>query len=281
MGRTNDIREGMEVYDSANDTIGRVERVAGNELYVAGQRIPLSAVARVERNRIYLSGAAAQYTMGTQTGAGVRETDREMRVPVVEEQLDVEKRAGQVGEVGIERRVIEEQQSVPVELRREEVHVEERDVADRPISPQEADRLFDEGTIRVPVRGEEAVVSKEAVVTGEVVVNKEQTTERQEIRDTVRRMEVDVDENYNQYRGGFQEHFNRTNTGGTSSFDDAEHNYRFGYAAARDQRYAGRQFEDVETDLRRDYETRAGTGGDAWERLREQVREGWRRVRNT
>jgi len=216
-----------------------------------------------------------------ETEGEIRETDREMRVPVVEEQLEVEKRAGQIGEVGIQRRVVEEQQSVPVELRREEVHVEERDVDDRRISSQEADRLFEEGTIRVPVRGEEAVVSKEAVVTGEVVVNKEQTTERQQITDTVRRMEVEVDENYNQYRGGFQEHFNRTNTGGTSRFDDAEHNYRFGYASARDQRYAGRQFEDVEPDLRQDYETRAGSGGDAWERLREQVREGWSRVRNS
>ena len=268
---TDDIREGMEVYDTASHRLGAVERLAGNELYVAGRRIPSNAIARVEGNRVYLSGAADQYS--TVSGEG------EVRVPVVEERLEVEKRAGQVGEVGIERRVIEEQQSVPVELRREEVHVEERDVADRPISPQEADRLFDEGTIRVPVRGEEAVVSKEAVVTGEVVVGKEQTTERQEIRDTLRRMEVEVDENYDRFRSGFQEHFTRTNTGGTRTWDEAEPGYRFGYASARDQRYAGRQFEDVEADLRRDYETRAGTGGDAWERLREEVREGWNRVR--
>src|SRR3712207_2675467 len=122
---SDDIREGMEVYDTANQSLGRVERVAGNELYVAGQRIPLSAIARVERNRVYLSGVA-----GVQGGVDVRESDREIHVPVVEEQLNVEKRAGQIGEVGIARRVVEEQQSVPVELRREEVHVEERDVAD-------------------------------------------------------------------------------------------------------------------------------------------------------
>ncbi len=268
---TDDIREGMEIYDTANHRLGTVEGLAGDELYVAGRRIPSSAIARVEGNRVYLSGAADQYS--TVSGEG------EVRVPLVEERLEVEKRAGQIGEVGIQRRVIEEQQSVPVELRREEVHVEERDVADRPISPDEAERLFAEGTIRVPVRGEEAVVSKEAVVTGEVVIGKEQTVERQEIRDTVRRMEVEVDEHYDRFRGGFQEHFSQTNTGGTRRWEDAEDNYRFGYAAARDQRYAGRQFEDVEADLRRDYEARAGSGGGAWERLREEVREGWNRVR--
>ncbi len=114
-------------------------------------------------------------------------------IPLVEERLLVRKRAGQIGEVGIQRRVIEEQQAVPVELRREEVNVAERDIDDRPISAEEADRLFEEGTIRVPVRGEEAVVTKEAVVTGEVVIDKEQTVERQEIRDTVRRTEVEVE----------------------------------------------------------------------------------------
>ena len=274
--QSDDIREGMEVYDTANTSLGRVERVAGNELYVAGQRIPLSAIARVERNRVYLSGVSS-----AQGGVDVRESDREIHVPVVEEQLNVEKRAGQIGEVGIQRRVVEEQQSVPVELRREEVHVEERDVADRPISATEADRLFEEGTIRVPVRGEEAVVHKEAVVTGEVVVGKEQTTERQEIRDTVRRMEVEVDEDYDRFRGDYQQHFQQRNTSGTRRWEEAEPNYQYGYAAARTQQYGGRRFEEVEPDLRRDYETRAGTGGDAWERLRDEVREGWERVRRT
>src|SRR5436309_1806486 len=52
---------------------------------------------------------------------------------------------------------------------------------------------FESGTIRVPVRGEEAAVEKEAVVTGEVVVDKERTTERQEVADTVRKERVEVD----------------------------------------------------------------------------------------
>ena len=283
MSSTRDIREGMQVYGSDDQLVGTVEWVDEDGIQVNGRRIPLSAVRRSTQNRVYLRGASVEYqaTAGTARDLGTEQATGEIRVPVVEERLEVETRAGQIGEVGIQRRVVEEQQSVPVELRREEVHVEQRDLADRPISPEEADRLFEEGTIRVPVRGEEAVVSKEAVVTGEVVVGKEQTTERQEIRDTVRRMEVEVDEDYDRFRGDYQQHFQQRNTSGTRRWEEAEPNYQYGYAAARTQQYGGRRFEEVEPDLRRDYETRAGTGGDAWERLREEVREGWERVRRT
>ena len=112
---------------------------------------------------------------------------------LAEERLAVRKRPIQRGEVEVGRRVVEEQQTVPVDLRREELWVEQRDVDDRPISAEEAERLFAEGTIRVPVRGEEAVVAKEAVVTGEVVVGKEQVVERQQITDTVRRTEAEIE----------------------------------------------------------------------------------------
>ncbi|HXI15098.1 MAG TPA: YsnF/AvaK domain-containing protein [Chloroflexota bacterium] len=136
--------------------------------------------------------------MSGQTTAGMggasttmKAGDGTIRVPEMEERLNVEKREVQQGEVQIRKTVEEHTETVPVELKREEVHVERRDVAERPMKPGEG--AFEEGTIKVPVRGEEAVVTKEAVVTGEVVVNKERTTEREEIADTVRRTEVHVD----------------------------------------------------------------------------------------
>jgi hypothetical protein len=134
---------------------------------------------------------------------------------------------------------------------------------------------FEEGTIRVPVRGEEAFATKEAVVTGEVVVNRDVETERQTISDTVRRERVDIDKNWNHDRAGFEEQFGkrRTNMGtaaDTRTFADAEPNYRRGYEAAYDERYAGRDFADIEPDLRR-----ANTGGQSWESLREDIREGF------
>jgi uncharacterized protein DUF2382 len=142
------------------------------------------------------------------------------------------------------------------------------------------------------VRGEVAEVNKEAVVTGEVVVGKERTTERQDVTDTVRRERVEVDQDYDQHRSGFQQHFGqRQQQAGGRTWEEAEPNYQYGYMAARNNQYQGRQFEDVEGDLRSDYQQRfggqtsqsgqGGTGGgsDMWERLREEVREGWTRAR--
>jgi len=239
----------------------------------------------------------------------------EIAVPVAEERLNVEKRSAELGQVEIRKTVQQEQVSVPVELMREEVQVQQRDIADRPA--QAGDNLFQEGTIRVPVRGEEAVVTKQAVVTGEVVIDKEQLVERQNVTDTVRRERVEVDKDYDQHRSNFQQHFTQrqgTAQGATRSFEEAEPNYQYGYAAARGDQYSGRNFDDVEPDLRRDYETRyggsrsgtsgtsgstgtsgtsgstgtsgtsgstgtSGSGGSAWEHLREEIREGYNRAR--
>ena len=133
---------------------------------------------------------------GTPSSSTTRAADTTgaIRVPEIEERLDVQKRERQTGEVRIEKHVEERRETIPVTLEREEVHVERRDVAERPIAPGEKVEAFKDETISVPIRGEEAVVSKEAVVTGEVVVNKDRHTEREQVSDTVRKTRVEVDE---------------------------------------------------------------------------------------
>jgi len=115
-----------------------------------------------------------------------------LRVPVAEERLSVGKREAELGEVAIRKTVTEERVSVPVTLRREEAHVAEVGVADRPLRAGED--AFSEGTIRVALHGEEAVVAKEAVVTGEVVVNKERVVEEGHLTGTVRKEHIEVAE---------------------------------------------------------------------------------------
>ncbi len=173
--------------------------------------------------------------------------------------MDVNKRQGQIGEVEVRKEVVSVKVDVPVELRREGAHVEQRDVKDRPVDPSDKG-VFDEGTTRVPIRGEGAVVDKQAYVTGEVVVDKEQTTERQTVSDTVRKERVNVDENYNRERAGFQEHYARgRGRSGQTRFEESEPNYRMGFDAGHDERYRDRDFDAVEPYLRREYESRRGS----------------------
>jgi uncharacterized protein (TIGR02271 family) len=193
----NAIREGMQVYDTNNQLIGTVERVERNDIWIAGQRISSTMISQVNRDGVWITEAGA---------SAFNQSQGEARIPIVEERLNVGKRTVQEGEVQIHKTVTEEQQSVPVELRREEVHIEHRDIPELPLRPGEAEaaQAFQESTLRIPVRAEEAVANKEAVVTGEVVVNKTQNTERRDVTDTVRKERVEVDQP-DQHRTGYQD----------------------------------------------------------------------------
>jgi uncharacterized protein (TIGR02271 family) len=115
-------------------------------------------------------------------------------IPVAEEELHVGKREVNRGRVRINSRVIERPVQEQVTLREERVDVERRPV-DRPLS--DADRVFQDRTIEAEERREEAVVSKEARVVEEVVVRKEADQRTETISDTVRKTEVDVEDERN------------------------------------------------------------------------------------
>jgi uncharacterized protein (TIGR02271 family) len=267
------LRKGLRIFGADDREYGRIDRYDDQYAYVGERRIPVSAFERMDNDRLYLG---AQYFADT---AADWDDPKQIRVPVHEERLEVEKRQGEMGSVDIRKDVTTEQINVPVELRHEEVTVDRVDVPDRPVRAGELAGAFEEGTIRVPVRGEQAVVEKEAVVTGEVVVDRDVVTERETISDTVRKEHVDVDENWRRDRAAFEKHFGsrRASLGtaaDTRTFADAEPHYRRGYEAAHDSRYAGRDFADVEPELRRSH-----SGGESWEHLREEIREGFDRGR--
>ena len=269
------LRRGMQVYSGEGQELGPIESTDNDSITVNGQQYEFSSIERVEGNRVHLTRQVGASTERGTRGAAGREqvaAQGEVRVPVREERLEVEKRQVELGQVEVHKRVEQEQRTVPVELQREEVHVEQRDVQDRPASEAELTDAFQEGTIRVPVRGEEAVARKETVVTGEVVIDRERTTQTQQITDTIRREVVDVDEDYDKARAAYQQEYGRRQSPAGMEFDQAEPHFRTGYAAARDERYAGKRFEDVEPELR----AGAGTANEgAWERIKREVREGF------
>ena len=121
-------------------------------------------------------------------------TGRDEVIPIAEEELHVGKREVGHGRVRIQSRVVERPVQEQVNLREERVHVERRP-ADRPLS--EGDAAFRERTIEAEERREEAVVSKEARVTEEVVVRKDVEQRTETVSDTVRKTEVDVDDERN------------------------------------------------------------------------------------
>jgi uncharacterized protein (TIGR02271 family) len=137
-------------------------------------------------------GQGATHTAATETGTG-HDLHGEQRIPMAEERLRVGKRESHAGRVRVRSYVVETPVEEQVTLREEHVHVQ-RVPADRAATASEAN-LFQDRVIEAEESTEEAVVQKDVRVTGEVVVNKEATEHTETVRDTVRRTEVDVDEN--------------------------------------------------------------------------------------
>jgi uncharacterized protein (TIGR02271 family) len=188
MDLTGKLKQGLRIVGDDNREYGTIDRYDDQYAYVGERRIPVSAFDRLDNGRLYVGAQGRRYFDEADDLGG-----EEIRVPLTEERLLVDKQAVELGSVDIRKDVESERVEVPVELRHEEVSVNRVGVQDRPIAVGELDDAFQEGTIRVPVRGEEAVAQKEAFVTGEVVIDKEQRTERRTVTDTVRREEVEVD----------------------------------------------------------------------------------------
>jgi uncharacterized protein (TIGR02271 family) len=126
-----------------------------------------------------LAGAAA-------LAAGGRD---EVHIPVVEEQLAVGKREVERGGVRVRSYVTEQPVHEQIRLREERVNVERHPV-DRPVG----DEAFREQAVEVRASAEEAVVQKTARVVEEVVVGKAVTQRQEQIGDTVRHTEVQVEQ---------------------------------------------------------------------------------------
>ena len=132
----------------------------------------------------------------TQGGSQDRErTVEEEHIPLVEEQLRVGKREVDRGGAHVRSYVRETPVTEQVNLREESISVERRPV-DQPLSSGDLSDsdLMRERSVDMRATGEEAVIGKEARVTEELVVKKTADTHTENVQDTVRHTEVDVDE---------------------------------------------------------------------------------------
>jgi uncharacterized protein (TIGR02271 family) len=231
-----------------------------------------------------LSGSTRQGSSSTLTGSQQRDTTTgTTAIPVVEEQLKVGKREVQRGGVRVFSRVVETPVSESIGLREEHVNVERHKV-DQPISTTDT-TAFKEQEITLRETAEEAVVEKSARVVEEVVVGKQVSERQQKIQDTVRHTEVQVeqlggarsalssDDDY--YRKHWQSKYG--SSGG--SYDDYAPAYSYGSQMASSESYRGRPWNDVETDLRSNWDARNTSGGaSTWEKMKDAVKSGWDRM---
>lgn len=117
-------------------------------------------------------------------------TGEDVHIPVVEEELQVGKRAVERGGVRVRRYVVERPIEEQVRLRDETVRVERRPASG---AAPASDEAFKERSYEMRERDEEAVVAKHARVREEVVLHKDTQEKTETVRDKVRRAEVEIE----------------------------------------------------------------------------------------
>lgn len=173
----------------------------------------------------------------------------QMKLPVVEEQLEIGKRQVSRGGLRINSQIVEEPVEHSVSLREEKLVVERRPVYRDATEADLAD--FKEGTFEIHETVEEPVIVKRRRVVEEIVIGREMRERTERISDTVRRTQVRVEQ---------------IDEGAAA---------RYGESLARDERFRGSEWREIEPQARREWE--AGNSG-AWDEFRDAVRGAWQKV---
>ena len=117
------------------------------------------------------------------------DTTTEASVTRSEEELEVGKREVEAGQVRLRKWVETEPAQVDVDLKRESARVT-RERVDEPVSDAE----IGEEEVEVPLRAEKPVAQKRTVAKERIGVEKDVETERETVRDELRKERVEMDD---------------------------------------------------------------------------------------
>ena len=157
-----------------------------------GNRVLFKVTEEEARNSYMQSQNMDDYSRGTETEtttndeslSNITENEENEVIPLKSEELDVNKRVV-IDEKVMTKKPVKETKTIEVQLNREEIEsierrppsIESEGEAENPIqSPEE---------IKIPLRREEAQVTKKPYVKEEVVVKKKTVTDRKEITEEV------------------------------------------------------------------------------------------------
>lgn len=262
-------------------------------------------------NRGSVSGGAR--TAGT-TGTGAGMQEGEQRLPVVEESLQVGKREVSRGGVRVFRRVSERPVEETVHLRDEHVRVERHPV-DRPAQEIGAEAFREQTvelheTAEEPVVAktarvvEEVVVGKEARERDETVRDTVRRTDVEvqplgandagsgsaamAAEGSGRGLGSGLDsglgsgglgsgglEGASTGDDAWRTHWQQSYANAGGRYEDYAPAYQYGSRLADDERYRGQAWNDIEPQVRSDWESR---NAGPWERTRDAVRYGWEKL---
>jgi uncharacterized protein (TIGR02271 family) len=121
------------------------------------------------------------------------ESEGELRIPLMDEELAVEKVERETGRVRIHKGVRLEEKHITIPVRTEEVVIERLPGREATLSGDGSD-AFKEQTLDLPVYGEEVRVTKHAVLREELRVRRTSREEQREAAATLRHEEAEIED---------------------------------------------------------------------------------------
>ena len=77
----------------------------------------------------------------------------------------------------------------------------------------------------------------------------------------------------------YRDHFSSTYGESGEAWEEVAPAYGYGSQAAGNERYAGRQWDEIEPELRSEWDSRqGGAAPSSWEKMKAAVRHGWDRI---
>ncbi len=194
------------------------------------------------------------------------------RMTEIEERIKVGKREVVRGGVRVHKYVDTDVVEETLRLREEHVDVN-RTAGERPATAADLEDAFEEKTIEMVERGEEAIVEKSTVVTGEVAVGKEVDVREETVGGEVRSTRIEVEQLegdvFKANEAAFRSHYDTTYKASGANFDAYRPAYGYGYAAGT--KHSDRDYNDVESDLRAGYERTEDAAENGWENVKDAV----------
>jgi uncharacterized protein (TIGR02271 family) len=164
----------------AADQIDRVETGSSGAVHLRA--------TREETERLgagVLPAAAGDAALGHLTGD-------QLSVPILAERLTAETRPVDLGELRVHKRVETEEARITQDVTRDDLDIE-RVPIDRPLDAPAATRTEGDWLI-VPVMEEVLIVEKRLVLKEEVRIRRRPVTETQEVRETIRKERVELED---------------------------------------------------------------------------------------
>ncbi|MFS0778411.1 YsnF/AvaK domain-containing protein [Neobacillus sp. 3P2-tot-E-2] len=126
-------------------------------------------------------------TQGSNTSSSTQDNQTNGSLELHKEELDITKNKVDAGEVVLSKEIVEEQKTVEVPVMHEEVVIKRT-----PLNERSNASINSDETIHIPVSQEQVQVNKYTVTTEEVSASKRQVEETQQVQETLRREEANV-----------------------------------------------------------------------------------------